>query len=66
MYKVIGKYQIKTPKRDLGSSLRFLNVQERWEWIILGIILRLNSSAKHQLNIFDHLSTLIRNHQVLH
>ena len=35
LYKSIGKCQIKTPKRALGSSLRFLAVHVRWEWIIL-------------------------------
>ena len=37
LYKAIGKYQIKIPRRALGKSLRFLTVQEKWEWMILAI-----------------------------
>ena len=37
MHKAIGKCQIKTPRRVLGSSLRFLAVRERWVWLILAI-----------------------------
>ena len=32
LHKAIGKCQIKTPTRALGTSLRFLTVQGRWEW----------------------------------
>ena len=37
LYKAIGKCQIKTPKKALGSSLHFLTVQVTWEWIILPV-----------------------------
>ena len=37
LYKAIGKCQIKTPRRDLESSLCFLTVRGRWEWIILTV-----------------------------
>ena len=30
LYKAIGKCLIKTPKKLLGSSLRFLTIQRRW------------------------------------
>ena len=35
--EAIGKCSIKAPVRDLESSLRFLTVRRRWEWIILSI-----------------------------
>ena len=37
LYKAIGKCRIKTPKRALGSRLRFLNVKGTSEWIIVAI-----------------------------
>ena len=37
LYKTIGRLRIKTPRRALESSLHFLTVQERWEWIILAV-----------------------------
>ena len=38
LYKAIGKCRIKTPRRALGSRVRFLTVRRRWEWIILSSI----------------------------
>ena len=35
--KAIGKCQIKTPERALGSRLRFLTVRGRYKWIILAV-----------------------------
>ena len=37
LYKAIGKCRIKTPRRALESSLGFLTVLQRWEWMILVI-----------------------------
>ena len=37
LYKAIGKCPIKTPRRALRLSLRFLTIQGRWERIILAV-----------------------------
>ena len=37
LYKAIGNCRITIPRRTLGSSLCFLTVQRRWEWIVLAV-----------------------------